>query len=289
MKKKSSRRRIDINVDELDRIIDTAMREPLSETDGRKLKTAVHVMAERLVGRRNTEKTSAVLQPKAPPTAVDAPPEPEKPSRAGHGRNGAGAFTGAEKVAIAHSTLHSGDSCPGCREGRVYRQKESAALIRIIGQAPLKATVFEMERLRCNVCGEVFTASPPQSAGLEKFDVTAVAMIALLKYGAGMPFNRLERLEGQLGIPLAATTQWELMEAATKPIQPVLDELIRSAAQGSVMHNDDTSMRVLKLVRSTDEGARECSQAASYRSRADGRSRCTLPDGSTPAKISPMF
>ena len=45
-------------------------------------------------------------------------------------------------------------------------------------------------------------------------------MIALLKYGTGMPFNRMERLEGQLGIPLPAATQWELMEAAAKWIKP---------------------------------------------------------------------
>jgi len=37
----------------------------------------------------------------------------------------------------------------------------------IVGQAPLKATVFEMERLRCNTCGEMFTAEPPQLAGGE--------------------------------------------------------------------------------------------------------------------------
>ena len=49
MKKKSSRRQIDVNVDELDRIIDDAMRAPLNETDGGTLKTAVHAMAERLV------------------------------------------------------------------------------------------------------------------------------------------------------------------------------------------------------------------------------------------------
>ena len=118
-------------------------------------------------------------------------------------------------------------------------------MIRIIGQAPLKATVFEMERLRCNGCGEVFTASQPQSAGPEKFDATAVVMIALLKYGTGMPFNRMERLEGQLGIPLPATTQWELMEAAAKSLKPALGELIRQAAQGGVVHNDDTGMRIL--------------------------------------------
>jgi transposase len=239
MKKKSSRRRIDVNVDELDRIIDAAMQGPLNETDGRTLKTAVHAMAERLVRRRNTEKTSAVLEPKAPAAAADTQPEPEKPTPAGHGRNGADAFTGANRVAVAHATLHSGDLCPGCRDGRVYRQKEPATLIRVIGQAPLTATVFQMERLRCNACGEMFTA---------------VAMIALLKYGTGMPFNRMERLEGQLGMPLPAATQWELMEAAAKLIRCVLDVLIRQAAQGSVVHNDDTSMRVLKLARNTVDG-----------------------------------
>ena len=251
--KKSSRCRIDVNVDELDRIIDTALRGPLNEIEGRTLRVAVHAMAERLVRRRNTEKTDAVLEPKAAP-AEAAAPEARKPAPAGHGRKGADAFAGADKVAIAHPTLHSGDSCPGCSEGKVYRQKEPATLIRIVGQAPLKATVFEMERLRCNACGEVFTASSPESAGEEKFDVTAVAMIALLKYGAGMPFNRMERLEGQLGMPLAAATQWELMEAGAKLVKAVLDELIRFAAQGGVMHNDDTSMRVLKLARSADDG-----------------------------------
>ena len=248
-KQTTSRRRIDVNVEELDRIIDAAMRAPLDEADGRKLKTAVHAMAERLVRRRNTEKTSAVLEPKALSTAVDTPPEPEKPAPAGHGRNGAAAFTGANRVTVAHATLQSGDPCPECCEGKVYRQKEPATLIRIVGQPPLEATVFEMERLRCNGCGEIFTAREPRSAGPAKFDTTAVVMIALLKYGTGMPFKRMERLEGQLGIPLPATTQWELMEAAAKSLKPVLNELIRQAAQGGVMHNDDTGMRILQMAR----------------------------------------
>jgi hypothetical protein len=123
-----------------------------------------------------------------------------------------------------------------------------------VGQAPLKATVFEMERLRCNACCQIFTAEEPAGVGAGKYDMTAVAMIALMKYGTGMPFNRMERLEEQLGMPLAAATQWELMEAAAKPIEPVLEEFIRQAAQGGVIHNDDTSMRVLKLVRSNDDG-----------------------------------
>jgi hypothetical protein len=123
-KKTTSRRRIDVNVEELDRIIEAAMQAPLNEADGRTLKTAVHAMAERLVRRRNTEKTGAVLEPKAPPAAVDT----QQPA-AGHGRNGASSFTGANRVAVAHATLQSGDPCPECKEGRVYRQKEPATLI----------------------------------------------------------------------------------------------------------------------------------------------------------------
>jgi hypothetical protein len=57
--------------------------------------------------------------------------------------------------------------------------------------------------------GRCFTAQEPEGVGPEKYDETAAAMIAQLKYGSGTPFYRLEKLEGQLGIPLPAATQWE--------------------------------------------------------------------------------
>jgi hypothetical protein len=239
------RRNIEVNLDELDQIIDRGTRAPLSESEGQKLKTALHTMAEKLVRKRSTEKTSAVL----PADAPAGKPDTSASVPAGHGRNRAAAFTGANRVSIAHATLHPGDRCPGCLKGKVYRQKEPATLIRFVGHAPVEATVFEMERLRCNACGEAFTADAPEAAGPEKYEETAVAMIALLKYGTGVPFKRLERLQGQLGMPLPATTQWDLMAAAAKLLRFVLEELIRQAAQGSVMHNDDTSMRILHLTR----------------------------------------
>jgi transposase len=104
----------------------------------------------------------------------------------------------------------------------VYRQKTPATLVRFVGHASLEATVLEMERLRCNACGEGFTADEPETAGRAKYDETAVAMIALLKYGTGVPLKRLERLPGQLGMPLPATTPWERMEAAAKPLRSAL-------------------------------------------------------------------
>jgi transposase len=78
-------------------------------------------------------------------------------------------------------------------------------LARIVGQAPLAATVYELERLRCNACGQVYVAPEPEGVGPEKFDETAVTMIAQLKYGSGVPWTRLEALEQRLGIPLPVT------------------------------------------------------------------------------------
>lgn len=83
--------------------------------------------------------------------------------------------------------------------------------MRVIGQAPLTATVYELERLRCNGCGQVFTAEEPEGIGPEKYDETTAAMIAQLKYGSGVPFNRLEKLQHNLGVPMPATTQWEIV------------------------------------------------------------------------------
>ena len=108
-------------------------------------------------------------------------------------------------------------------------------LVRIVGQAPLAATVYSLERLRCGACGQVFTAQEPEDVGPEKYDdETAAAMIAQLKYGSGTPFYRLEKMEGQLGIPLPAATQWEVVEEAAELVKPARNELIRQAAQGEV-------------------------------------------------------
>lgn len=252
---KTSRRCVDVNLDELDRVLDGARQAPLSQDDYEKLKQALHALAAMLVRPRRTEKTSAVL---GKPEGAEAGAETQTESNAslahGHGRNGARAFINSRKIAIAHAKLKHGDRCPECGRGNVYGQKEPKVLVRIVGQAPLAATVYSLERLRCGACGQVFTAQEPEGVGPEKYDETAAAMIAQLKYGSGTPFYRLEQLEGQMGIPLPAATQWEVVEEAAEIIKPARDELIRQAAQGELVHNDDTSMRVLGLVReSSDE------------------------------------
>lgn len=173
----------------------------------------------------------------------------EKAKAKGHGRNGAEEYTGAEHIHTPHPSLKPGDPCPelGCK-GKVY-QFEPLVLVRVVGQAPLGAKVHTVAQLRCNLCLKVFPACAAEEFGTEKYDESAAAMIAVLTYGTGVPFYRLDGLQENLGIPLPASTQWDLVERAWKLVNPAFEELIRQAAQGDVFHNDDTPMKILEYMK----------------------------------------
>lgn len=164
-----------------------------------------------LFGAR-TEKTRDVLAEETNALTAETPdnseagPSQERPRPAGHGRHAAAAYTGAEKVSVSHPALHGGDTCPGCAQGRVY-PSDPAQLVRITGVAPLGATVYSCDRLRCNLCGEVYTAPAPAGVGDQKYDAAATSMVGLLKYGTGVPFNRIEKLQQGMGIPLPAASK----------------------------------------------------------------------------------
>jgi len=174
-----------------------------------------------------------------------------RPRQPGHGRHGAASYPGARAITIAHPTLKHGDPCPACAGGKVYVQGEPKVLLRFAGQAPIGATVYSLERLRCHLCGLLFRAPVPDGVGKDKYEVTTGAMIAQLKYGSGVPFHRLAQLQATIGIPLPPSTQWEIVAGVATRIAPVLPELIRQAAQGDVLYNDDTGMTVLSLLRRT--------------------------------------
>lgn len=173
----------------------------------------------------------------------------EKEKAPGHGRNAAAAYTGAQRVSVLHPKLQATQNCPGCASGKLYPQSEPSKLVRITGMAPLMATVYACERLRCNLCGEVYTAPAPEGVGEEKYDATATSMVALLKYGTGLPFHRIETLQAGMGIPLPAATQWDLVNTGATTIACAHEELINQAAQSRVVYNDDTTMKVLQLTR----------------------------------------
>lgn len=216
--------------------------------------TTIARLRQLLLSTPHTEKTRKVLERTgAQEDGVGPDRERHRAGReraaGGHGRHGVEAYDGARQVAVPHPRLRHGDRCPECAHGKVYAQREPGVLVRIVGQAPLTATVYALEKLRCHLCGELFTADPPAGVGAEKYDATTGAMVALLKYGSGLPFHRLERLQANLQIPLPASTQWEIVAETATRIHPALEALIRQAAQGEMLHNDDTSMTVLDLNR----------------------------------------
>ncbi len=165
----------------------------------------------------------------------------------GHGRHAADVYRGADRIEVPHESFRAGDPCPECRQGTLY-EKPPGVVVRIAGQPPLQAKIYQLQKLRCHLCGQVFTATAPAEAGSQKYDATAGSMIGLLKYGSGLPFNRLQGLQGNLEIPLPASTQWDVVQAVAGEIAPAFEELIRQAAQGDVLHNDDTTVKILELM-----------------------------------------
>lgn len=256
-----------MEMQELYALVEQARTGPLDSEGVEKLRAAMSTLAflqaelqakgtsidrlRRMLFGAPTEKTERVLKEKKTRRADAAPKAPSS----GHGRNPAAAYTGAERKKVVHESLHGGETCEGCEKGKVYPVQEPAVLVRVTGMAPLSATVWECERLRCNLCGEVYTAQAPEGVGTEKYDESAVAMTALLKYGTGVPFNRIEKLQAGLGIPLPASTQWELVKGGAEKLEPVFEQLVEEAAQADVLHNDDTTMKVLDLTREQVEAA----------------------------------
>jgi len=268
---------VEINVEELQEILQRAETE-MSEEDYEYIKAIfeayVYVTSElgkkrvslgrlkKLLFGAKTEKTEAIVGAEtdgasSAPSGEEPPAEPTRETdteskapkkRKGHGRNGAAAYHGAEKIPVPHPTLEAGDDCPDCQTGTVYNMAQPRVLVRLVGQAPVKATVYQLQRLRCNLCGTIFTAPLPDGVGARKYDATTGSIIGVLKYGSGMPFNRLEGLQGSFGIPLPASTQWDVIANVFLHIEPAVIELIRQAAQGDVLYNDDTVTKILDLM-----------------------------------------
>ena len=171
----------------------------------------------------------------------------DKPKRKGHGRIPGSAYE-SESIAVTHPTLCTGQPCPACAHGRLYARKEPACCVRVFGQAPLVALRWECENLRCSGCGHVFTAPLPEQGRGPKYSESAASMMVVLRYGMGMPLNRLETMQRFLGVPVPASTQWEVARDHVSEVLPVYNALVELAANAPVLHNDDTYVRILELM-----------------------------------------
>jgi transposase len=168
----------------------------------------------------------------------------------GHGRNGAKDYPGAEEVFCPHN-LQPGSVCSSCEKGKIYKIK-AGVFLNIVGQPLLKVTKYILERLRCNLCGSVFTAPLPE--GVQKWDPSAKATTAVYKYGYGFPQYRQERVLADHGTRIADSTLYEKGEEVADAGRPVAQYFEKLAAQSQhVMNADDTNSKIIELMKENEE------------------------------------
>ncbi len=210
--------------------------------------------------KKGADKGDADSPADSEPTSNTERKKKKKKSK-GHGRSGADDYTGAEQQFITHSELSPKDSCPECLKGRVYEQAETGVFIGFTGMPAITAEIFRTQKLRCNLCGQMFTAELPESVkdqaieakGGRYFDPSAKSMMAILRYGCGMPLNRLSQLQASLGIPVAASTLWDKIKEASAELSCIFYTLRQLAAQGDLIHHDDTGIKILQVMRQIEQ------------------------------------
>jgi len=157
-----------------------------------------------------------------------------------------------------------GERCPACGRGSLYRLPPGVEM-RLDGNALLSAVRYELEKLRCSACGQIFTAAMPAAAGTEKYTARARAVLALARYYLGLPWHRLEGFQALVGVPVPDATQWDQGEIVGDCTYPIFKWLEKEAAQGDVIFQDDTPQRVLALM--------EENRKAAARARAQGKAK----------------
>ena len=171
--------------------------------------------------------------------------DPRKKKK-GHGRNPAEAYINAKTVRIPHEHLIGGGPCPLC-PGRLH-EKDPSPTIRLKAVGLIKADRFDSDKLRCGSCGKVFIAELPEEAKGPKYPPSVSAMVGMLHYSYGLPFNRLEAMQENLGTPLPSSTQWEIVRDAVPELWPVFEHLRQKAAQDPLFVSDDSNARILEFM-----------------------------------------
>jgi hypothetical protein len=261
-------------LEELKAILEQARQAPLTLEQYTTLLGVIHALSwlkqqlqskrasiKRLLNRifGKTERTRSLLGEPAEPsddkgdgkpeddkTASQGPPVPEK--KMGHGCKPAEAFRGAKRIPVPlPDGMHARGSCPDPQCGGTLYTMPDSVQMRFHAAALIQALMYRCERVRCSSCQEVYTAPLPPEAGEKKYDESVPAALSIIRYGAGLPFYRNAKLQDSFGVPLAPTTQWDLVEEAANALVPVKEEVSRQAGNGTKVHNDDTPVKVLKL------------------------------------------
>jgi len=191
------------------------------------------------------------------------PTEPENASKLpsddtvkkGHGHLGVDAYTGAETIHCSHPEHQSGDTCPECQKGSLFRMKDPGKEIRLFSQGLIQAIIYFLERYRCSACGAIFKAPMPNDVVNKKYDDSAKVALAIMHYYMGLPFKRIELYQKMMGLPLPDATQFELVESVADVAYMVYEYLKHCAADSQLAYHDDTTARILSMIKENQQAA----------------------------------
>lgn len=209
-------------------------------------------MLEKQSEKRPSANTTDGQGADTPEEKQESDEKPAQPKPKNHGRLSADDYKTSETVTHVHQELHPGQKCPDCGHGTLqpYRPRR---FIRLTGQAPIKATLHEVEQLRCGGCEKIFAPQLPIEVGEEKADASANAIVATFRLGMGIPHYRLATIQKVLGVPIPASTQYEMLEYMWTHATPVFKELLRQAADCPLMFYDDTPAKILDLLKENED------------------------------------
>lgn len=168
----------------------------------------------------------------------------------GHGRNSADAYQGAAIVEVLHPELNPGDPCPAeACDGRLYEVSEPGTFVHVTGAPLASATRYNLQKLRCGICEIIYTAPKPEGVSDKKYDAYFIAMLMINKYFMSVPLYRQDRLQNHLGIPLPASTQWDLMVAHEPMLKALYRAITQDAANGVALCYDDTAVKIMSEIK----------------------------------------
>lgn len=176
---------------------------------------------------------------------TDKEKPPKKEPKSSGGRRGAKDFPDAPRELHPLDGVKPGDPCV-C--GGVFGEKQIRESVQFMALPPIQVVVHQCECVRCSSCNLVCRAQLPDQAA-RRHHPTAISMVALMKYGSGFPFYRLESFLGHLGLSLRASTQFEMVAAGIPAARPVYEEMGRLGALGEILQTDDTFGRITKYER----------------------------------------
>jgi hypothetical protein len=80
-------------------------------------------------------------------------------------------------------------------------------------------------------------------------------------------------MQRNLQTPLSSSTQWEALDQRAPEVKPVFQHLEHVAAQGTVIHNDDSYVRIVSVRQAALLTRREPEPTSSLEGEADVRNR----------------